>query len=50
MVMDRVYMQHGVKLHEFQTGIKEFDLDNDADVKALIGAHNATRGNKNVAA
>lgn len=34
-VMDMVYMKYKVKLFEIMSGLKEFDLENDEEVKAV---------------
>ena len=42
-VMDRIYMEHKVKLVELQHAINEFDLDNDDDVKSCKNLNLASR-------
>lgn len=42
-VMDQIFIKHQVKLHELQQGIKDYDLENDEDVKALKGSQLAER-------
>lgn len=39
IIMDKLYMKHGVKMHEIQSGIKEHDLLNDEDVIAVKNAN-----------
>lgn len=34
-VMDEVYIETGVKFFEIVSGVQEFDLENDDDVKAF---------------
>ena len=34
-IMDRIYMEHGLKLSDLLRAIKHFDLDKDADIKLI---------------
>lgn len=42
-VMDQVYITHGVKLFEIMAGNKEFNLEEDEDVKAIKNASRQER-------
>ena len=41
--MDKIFIQHGVKLADLQRAIAEFDLENDEDVKSCKNLNLASR-------
>lgn len=41
--MDRIFIEHKVKLADLQRAIAEFDLDNDEDVKSCKNLNLANR-------